>query len=398
MIRRETLMQRITQAFRQTPVVAILGPRQCGKSTLAWEMARQSSSLFLDLEDPDDLNLLGQPRAALEPLRGLVILDEIQRLPQIFPLLRVLADRRPRPARFLLLGSASPQVVRGVSESLAGRVEFIDMSGFNLSEIGADNLSRLWLRGGLPRSFLARSDTASFHWRASFIRTFLERDLPLALDIRISPVTLRRFWLMLVHYHGQTWNGAELGRAMGLSDKTVRSYLDLLTGSFMIRQLPPWFANVGKRQVKSPKVFVRDTGLLHSLLGLPDRRALLSHPRLGASWEGFVIEQVLEACRPAEAFFWATQAGAELDLLFFHRGHPIGIECKFSDTPRLTRSMTTACEDLRLAGLWVIYPGASHWPLAPGIEAWPASRIADLPRAIDRRLRQLPVGSPKRPA
>ncbi|MBF0500183.1 MAG: ATP-binding protein [Candidatus Riflebacteria bacterium] len=382
MIPRTSLEKNLRIALKRSPIVVLLGPRQCGKSTLAREISSKVKSHVFDLEHPGDLAFFDQPMTALEALKGLVVLDEIQRKPDILSVLRVLADRRPLPARFLLLGSASPEVIRNSSESLAGRAEFIDMGGFSIDEIGTDQLSRHWLRGGFPRSFLAKSDSESFGWRNDFIRTFLERDLPTSLGIKIPAATLRRFWMMLAHYHGQIWNGSELGRAMGLTDKTVRHYLDLLTGSFMVRQLQPWFANIGKRQVKSPKIFFRDSGLFHALLDLPDRRALLSHPRIGASWEGFMIEQVLFLCGKREAFFWGTQAGAELDLLITHRGKNIGFEFKYSDAPALTPSMTIASRDLNLAKLWVIYPGTRRYLLAPHIETFPSVELPSLPTAL----------------
>ena len=382
MIERTDLTNQVKKALTRAPVVALLGPRQCGKSTLAGEIARETRSTAFDLEKPVDLSHLEQPLTALEPLRGLVILDEIQRRTDILPVLRVLADRRPKPARFLLLGSASPELVRNSSESLAGRIEFVEMGGFTLGELPLQDLSRRWLRGGLPRSYLARSEMDSCHWREAFIQTFLERDLPLSLDIRIPPVTLHRFWMMLAHYHGQVWNSSEIARSMGLSDKTVKHYLDLLTGSFMVRQLQPWYANVGKRQVKSPKIYFRDTGLLHTLLGLPDKRALMSNPRLGASWEGFMLEQVLVLCKPRDAFFWGTHGGGEIDLIFQHRGEMVGVEFKFADAPRLEKSMIVTYDTLNLKRLFVIYPGKKRYPLAPNIEAWPACEITELANAL----------------
>ena len=303
---RSHLLNLVEQKIRRSPVVSILGPRQVGKSTLARQVASGADAAeFLDLEDPRALARLENPAAALEPLRGLVILDEVQRKPDLFPLLRVLADRDPLPARFLLLGSAAPDIVRGVSESLAGRVAFVDIGGFDLDEVGSDQFARLWLRGGLPRSYLAESDDASFDWRQDFVRTFLERDIP-QLGITIPAATLRRFWTMIAHFHGQVWNAAELARSLGSSEPTARRYLDLLSGAFMVRQLPPWFENIRKRQVKAPKVYVRDPGLLHTLLDLPSKASLEGHPKLGASWEGFALEQVLQRVGHKNAYFWAT--------------------------------------------------------------------------------------------
>ena len=287
-------------------------------------------------------------------------------------MLRVLADRPVNPARFLILGSASPALMSGASESLAGRIEFVDLHGFDLAETGPASWERLWIRGGFPRSFLARGEVDSFAWREGLIRTYLQRDLP-ELGIRIPSAAIRRFWTMLAHYHGRAWNGSELAGAMGLSDKTVRGYLDILTDTYMVRQLQPWHANVAKRQVKSPKVFLRDTGLLHALLRLPDHPAVLGHPAAGASWEGFAIEHVLRVSGSADAYHWGTYGGAELDLLLLHRGRWFGIECKFSDAPSVTRSMRVAIEDLQLARLWVIAPVRSRYEAAPGIEVCPPS-------------------------
>jgi len=283
--------------------------------------------------------------------------------------LRALADRPGLPARFLILGSASPVLMSQASESLAGRVEFVELEGFDLSETGPGRLNTLWVRGGYPRSFLARREADSLAWREGFIRTFLERDIP-ELGISIPAAAMRRFWTMLAHYHGQTWNSSELARSMGLSDKTVRSYLDILTGAFMVRQLQPWYENIGKRQVKAPKVYLRDSGLLHSLLSIPDRETLLGHPRVGASWEGFALHQVTTALAPADAYYWATHNGAELDLLIHHAGRRYGFEFKFTEAPTVTRSMRVAVEDLKLDHLWVVHPGAHTFALDEGITAW----------------------------
>jgi len=296
------------------PVVTLLGPRQCGKTTLARGLARGTVSRYFDLEDPTAEARLAEPMTALAPLRGLIIIDEVQRAPTLFPVLRVLADRPRTPARYLLLGSASPDLVQASSESLAGRVSFVDMGGFSLNEVGETRLRRLWLRGGFPRSFLARSEAASFAWRRDFIRTFLERDLR-AFAVSIPTRSLRRLWVMLAHYHGQVWNASEIGRSLGEAHTTVRRHADLLVGALVVRQLQPWFANIGKREIKSPKLYVRDAGLLHALLGIETFDALESNPKLGASWEGFVIEQVLTAAGDRDAYYWGTQSGAELDLL-----------------------------------------------------------------------------------
>lgn len=293
---------------------------------------------------------------ALEGRSGLVVLDEIQRMPELFEILRVLADDSRTTARFLILGSASHDLVRGVSESLAGRVAFIDLGGFATDEIGIDSYSRLWLRGGFPRSYLAAGDDESLDWREDFTRTFLERDIP-GLGISIPAETLRRLWTMLAHMHAEQWNGSAIGRSLGISDKTARRQLDLLHGAYMVRVIQPWFENLKKRQVKSPKIYLRDSGLLHLFLGIADRDQLLGHPKLGSSWEGFVVEHVLDRLGARRAYFWATHQGSELDLLVFHRGRRLGFEVKFSDAPVLTRSMHIAQDDLELDSLWVIHPG-----------------------------------------
>jgi hypothetical protein len=368
MIARPAYMTQLSDALRRAPVTALLGPRQVGKTTLARRLAAEQPSTFFDLEYAADLRRLENPNLALGQLEGLVILDEIQTRPDLFPLLRVLADRPDNSARFLILGSASPDLVGGASETLAGRITFVELRGFALDEVGAPAWETLWVRGGFPPSFLGASEADSVRWREDFVQTFLQRDLPM-LGIRIAAAAMRRFWTMLAHYHGQTWNASEIGRAMGLSDTTVRSYLDILTGTFMVRQLQPWHANVAKRQVKAPKVYLRDSGLLHSLLDLPDRHALLGHPRAGASWEGFALEQVLAVVLPSSAYFWGTHAGAELDLLFFHRGRAYGIELKFSEAPRITASMRVAREDLELEHLWVVHPGPHSYPVEDDITA-----------------------------
>ena len=321
-----------------------------------------------DLENPSDLARLADPMLALERLRGLVVLDEVQRRPELFPVLRVLADRKPLPARFLVLGSASPELLRQTSESLAGRVAFAEMSGFQIDEVGAQHWRRLWVRGGFPRSFLARSETQSLNWREDFIRTFLERDLA-QLGVRTPAPTMRRFWTMLAHYTGGIWNSSEIGRALGEAHTTVRRRLDDLSGALVVRVLEPWFENLAKRQVKAPKVYVRDTGLLHALLGLRDFRAIEGHPKIGASWEAFAIEQILALTGSRSAYYWRTQAGAELDLLLLLRNRRIGVEIKYSAAPALTKSMTTALADLALDRLLVVYPGETRFPLAKRVDA-----------------------------
>jgi len=308
----------------------------------------------------------------LGQLQGMIILDEIQIKPELFNVLRVLVDRPENHLKFLILGSASPHIIKNVSETLAGRVEFIELSGFNLGE--TREIQKLWLRGGFPRSFLAHSEADSCAWREGFIRTFLERDIPM-LGISIVPTAMRRFWIMLAHFHGQTWNASELGRSMGVSDKTVRSYLDILTATFMIRQLQPWHENLHKRQVKAPKIYFRDSGLLHSLLNIPDYLSLTGNPRLGASWEGFAMEQVLQALHPSEAYFWSTYSGAEIDLLFFRDGKRYGVEFKFNEAPRVTKSMHIAINDLSLDYLWIVYPGNEEYPVTDKIMVRPLTFV-----------------------
>lgn len=377
MITRNSYLKQLATAVQRSPITALLGPRQVGKTTLARQFAQKREAAFFDLESEPDLRRLQNPELALGNLHGLVILDEIQLKPELFAVLRVLVDRPENQARFLILGSASPAIVASVSQTLAGRVEFIELSGFQLAEVGSVNWPALWVRGGFPRSFLAATEQNSVAWREGFIRTFLERDVP-QLGIKIPAIAMRRFWTMLAHYHGQTWNGAELGRAMGLSAKTVRSYLDILSGTFIVRQLQPWFVNVGKRQVKSPKIYFHDTGLLHQLLALPHQDALLAHPAVGASWEGFVLEQAWRTLRLNEGYFWATHSGAELDLLFFSEGRAYGLEIKFNEAPKVTRSMLAACETLNLDHLWVIYPGRHVYPAHEKITMLPLIEIDTL--------------------
>ncbi len=381
MLSRSAYLDQLNTTTRRSPVTALLGPRQVGKTTLARMFAVDKAATFFDLESLPDQRRLQNPELALGGIRGLVILDEIQQMPELFSVLRVLVDRPENQATYVILGSASPQLIHQASESLAGRVEFIELNGFDLAETGSEAWQKLWLRGGFPRSFLAESEEDSRAWREGFIRTFLERDLP-QLGINIPAPAMRRFWTMMAHYHAQTWNASELGRSMGLSDKTVRSYLDILTGSFMVRQLQPWFENTGKRQVRAPKIYLRDSGLLHSLLTIPDEQVLFGHPKVGASWEGYVIEQALQALHPAEAYFWATHSGAELDLLFFHHGQRFGIEVKFSEAPEVTRSMHTTINELGLTHLWVIYPGKHSYPVHQKITVWPLLDLTSLPARL----------------
>ena len=356
-------------------MTALVGPRQSGKTTLARHIVSQDSPTYFDLEDPTGLLRLAEPMTTLAPLRGVVVIDEVQRRPDLFPVLRVLADRRPLPARFLVLGSTSPELLRQSSETLAGRVETLDLSGFALDEVGSPRLQRHWRRGGYPPAYLARSEGNSFIWRRELIKTCLERDLP-QLGIIIPAATLLRFWTMLAHYHGGVWNAAEGARSLGVSEPTARRYLDLLSGLFMVRQLQPWHENLSKRQVKAPKVYVRDSGLLHALLGLASDRDIQSHPKLGASWEGYAIEEVLKIARPESAYFWRTHSGAELDLLLQKGGRRYGVEVKYQDAPSLSPSMRTALEDLRLEHLTVLYPGKVRYDLGERVTVAPLSELA----------------------
>lgn len=365
---------KILGALARTPVVALLGARQVGKTTLAWQVAAAYAGEVtrFDLEDPDDLARLSEPKLALASLSGLVVIDEIQRRPDLFSILRVLADRPDTPARFLILGSAQPSMLRQSSETLAGRIAYHELGGFGRDEVGSDSAHSLWRRGSFPRSFLAPSEEASVAWRRDFIRTFLERDIP-QLGIDVPSTTLHRFWRMLAHYHGQTWNGAELARAFGVAHTTVRRYLDVLTGALVVRQLQPWHENLGKRQVKAPKVYLADTGLLHTLLGIASQDDLDGHPKVGASWEGFVIREILHRhdVQPEEAFFWATHSGAELDLLVVRGRARLGFEIKHTTAPKLTPSMRSVVESLKLDKLTVIHAGDHAFPLAERVEASP---------------------------
>lgn len=375
MIDRVRAAGRVKRSFRVHPVVALLGPRQCGKTTLARHLAGREKSTYFDLENPEDRARMEHPLRALQGLSGLVVIDEFQRAPSVSEILRVLVDRRPRRTRFLVLGSASPDLVKGVSESLAGRVGFVDLSGFDVEEVGANNQERLWVRGGFPPSFLAPDDDTATAWREGFIRTFLERDIP-QLGIAVPSETLRRFWTMVAHYHGQIWNGAEFARSLGSAESTARRYLDILVGSYVVRALPPWFENLAKRQVKSPKVYIRDSGLLHALLGVRSLHEVTGHPKLGASWEGFALEQLLAILGTRDAYFWATHGGAELDLLLMLRGKRYGVEFKYADAPRPTRSMHQAMEDLRLEHLWIVYPGSSRYEVADRMSVAPLPEVA----------------------
>ncbi|QKE41697.1 MAG: ATP-binding protein [Ferrovum myxofaciens] len=385
MILRTRHLELLKRQLVNFPVVAILGARQVGKTTLArqLEVDWAGPKHHFDLEDQDDQARLADPAFILRELKGLVVLDEIQLRPDIFPLLRVLADRSDRPAHFLLLGSAAPELLKRTAESLAGRVVFHELDGLALDEIAPfasepDWLDIRWLRGGFPRALLANDMQFSREWRDAFIRTYLERDLP-QLGIHLPALTLRRFWTMLAHYHGQTWNGSELARALGVSDKTVSRYLDILEGTFMAYRLLPWHANISKREVKAPKVYVADTGLLHSLLGIGEREALLAHPKCGASWEGFVLREVIRrtGAKRGEAFFWGVHGGAELDLLILQEGRRLGFEIKLTKSPQVTASMRSSKETLVLDHLYVMCHGEGEpWPLAQGVTAVPAACLA----------------------
>ena len=367
---RPQLARRIGDRLKTGPAVVLLGPRQCGKTTLARSIAAHQQTTYFDLEAPADLARLSEPMTALESLRGLVVIDEVQRRPELFPVLRVLLDRKPVRARFLILGSASPELLQQSSETLAGRVAFVEMGGFTLDEVSAQELGRLWLRGGFPRSFLARSERASLAWREDFVRTFLERDLA-QLGVRVPALTMRRFWTMIAHYSAGIWNASEIGRSLGEAHTTVRRHLDSLSAALVVRILQPWFENIGKRQVKAPKVYVRDSGILHALLGISDQRGLDGHPKGGASWEGFVIEQVLARLEEPNAYYWRTAAGAELDLLLLHRNRRVGVEIKRMDAPIMTPSMQSALGDLRLDRLFVVYPGRTRYALSDRVEVLP---------------------------
>ncbi len=377
-ISRSALEGRLRESIRESRITALLGPRQCGKTTLAraFDVPREN---YFDLEDPLDAARLRNPRDVLGALRGLIIIDEFQRLPELFPILRVLADRADEPARFLILGSVSPTLMRGASESLAGRVRLIRMGGFGCAEVGVETRDRLWLRGGFPESYLAESDASSARWRRSFVQTFLHHDIP-DFGIDVSPERLRRFWTMAAHYHGQTWNSAGIASSLDISHTTARSYLDLLCDAYVMRQLQPWLPNIGKRLVKAPKVYLRDSGLLHSLLQIESRADLQSNPRYGASWEGFALEQirfVLEL-EPEDMFFWATHGGAEMDLVVRRGGKLYGFEFKATERPAVTHSMTIAQKDLGLSKVYLVHPGDLSFPLREGMEALGYRQIPEL--------------------
>ena len=375
-IRRSVLEARVRAALARSRAVALIGPRQVGKTTLARGFLPAGSPRYFDLESARDLQRLDEPATTLEPLSGLVVIDEIQRRPELFPALRVLINRKQEAGQYLILGSASPALLRQSSESLAGRLEIIEVDALSLVEVGVGRMNALWTRGGLPLSFLSPTEHDSMAWREAFVRLTVERDLP-ALGLGAAPAAVRRFWSMLAHYHGQIWNAAEPARSLGVGENTVRRYLDFLTVAYLVRQLQPWHENLGKRQVKAPKVYVRDSGILHALLQLGSAETVLAHPKSGASWEGFVLEQVLHRARPVEAYFWATHQGAELDLLMFKHGRRVGVEIKRADAPSLSASMRIALQDLRLDRLLVIYPSDKPYRLAPNVEVVPAASVAE---------------------
>ncbi len=376
MIQRKSILNSLRNALKRSRVVVLVGPRQCGKTTLARLLLPEDSINYFDLEDPASLARLDEPMTALSPLQGLVVIDEVQRRPDLFPVLRVLVDRKNCPASFLILGSASGDLLRQTSESLAGRMERAAIGGFSLNELGAEEEQALWLRGGFPLSYLAPTEAESDAWRKNFIQTLLERDFP-QWGVRVPAVALQRFWTMLAHYHGQTWNAAEPARALGVSESTTRRHLDLLTDALMVRQLQPYHVNISKRQVKAPKIYVRDSGLLHQLLGIDSPKTLMTHPKVGASWEGFVIEQVLMTVNHDESFFWATHQGAEIDLVLRRGSELLGVECKRTDAPRMTPSIRVALKDLNLARVAVLYPGSKRFPIAEHVEAVPLRTLGE---------------------
>jgi len=372
MIKRKAEENIIAGLLKKYPVVGLIGARQVGKTTLSRVIAKNSPSrsTVFDLENPEDLARLSEPMLALKNLEGLVIIDEVQKVPNIFQTIRVLADRSKKKARFLILGSASPELLKQSAQSLAGRIIYHELGGFSLDEVGEKDSEKLWLRGGFPKSFTLRSLNDSLDWRRSFIKTYLERDIP-QLGISVSSQTLRRFWNMLAHYHAQTWNASEFARSFGVADTTIRHYLDILSSTFVVYQLAPWHENISKRQVKSPKVYLSDSGILHTLLNIRTKEDLLSHPKLGASWEGFIINQIRHILRVdrEECYFWATHAGAEMDLLIVRGRKRIGFEIKFTSSPKITPSMKIALDDLKLSQLFVIHAGDKSYPMDSKIYA-----------------------------
>lgn len=375
MIERVYFKKCVKKSLSRSRAVALLGARQCGKTTLARQFVDIHSSNYFDLEDPSTLIGFEDPKTALEDLKGVIVIDEVQRRKDVFPVFRVLLDRVPLPAKFLILGSSSPDLLKQSSETLAGRLELIEMDGFGLSEIGKKNHRRLWNRGGFPLSFLAKTDEDSFSWRVNFVRTFLERDLRQAQGLDVSVVTLHRFWIMLAHSHGQIWNASPFASSLGLTHPTVRKYLDILTGLFMVRQLQPWHANIKKRQVKSPKIYIRDTGLLHSLMGIRAEEEIVRHPVCGASWEGFVIEEIIRSVEPDDIYYWATHQGAEIDLILFKAGRMYGVEIKRADAPTMTRSIQSALACLDLEHIAVVYPGKRRYSIHKQVTVVPFDEV-----------------------
>ncbi len=381
---RSNLINRVHGQFESARVVALLGPRQSGKTTLARAFAGSTALPFnqrlnyFDLEDPAHVERLRSPRLALEGLKGLVVIDEIQYRPDLFPILRVLVDRDDNPASFLILGSASRDLIRQGSETLAGRIAFVEVTPFSITETGPGAANQLWLRGGFPPSYLASSDEASWRWREAYIKTFLERDIP-ALGIQIPAATLRRFWMMLSHYHGQLFNASELGKSLGVADTTIRRHLDILVGTFMVRRLTPWFENIKKRQIKTPKIYFRDSGVLHRLLGIPDMEQMVTHPKLGSSWEGFALEQTIRASSVSEeeAYFWGVHNQADLDLLLFRNGKRLGFEVKYTSEPTVTASQRAAIGHLKLDALTIVCPGDAEYPLTDKIQVAGLSRVTE---------------------
>lgn len=367
---RKGYLEQIRRLFGSHKIVAMLGPRQCGKTTLAKMFTKGNESFrpinYFDLESPVDLTRLQEPLLALKTLKGLIVIDEIQRVPDLFPILRLLVDDETLDQQYLILGSASRELIRQSSESLAGRIAYLEITPFSLREV--DNLEKLWIRGGFPKSYLANTEEESFDWREFYVRTFLEQDIP-NLGLRIAPLALRRFWTMLAHYHGNILNVSELGRSFGASDATIKHYLDILSGTFMIRQLQPWWENIGKRQVKSPKIYFRDSGILHDLLRISSLEQIMINPKIGASWEGFALEEIIKGHQtPAhDCFFWSTYSGAELDLLLHKEGKMIGFEFKYNDAPKITKSMQIVLQELKLSHLYVVYPGQIDYALAQEI-------------------------------
>lgn len=371
-IKRSNHLKALQDLLQHYPVVALLGARQVGKTTLAHQIKESCGKniLWLDLEDPRDLNRLQEPMLTLEPFKGLIIIDEVQNRPELFPILRVLADRPNSPAKFLILGSASPELLRQGSETLAGRIAFYELEGFNLKEVSPRAMDQLWLRGGFPRSYLSKSESISYEWRQNFIRTYVERDLP-NLGIRVPARTIDQFFRMLAHYHGQVFNASELGRAFGVSHTTVNRYLSLLEQTMVIKVLRPWYENLGKRLIRSPKIYIADPGILHTLLGIRNREELETHPKLGASWEGFLLSQLIQilGVEKEQAYFFGTHAGAELDLLILDGQRRHGYEFKRTDTPKLTKSMRSVIETLRLDTLKIIHAGKQDFPISKKVQA-----------------------------